>query len=67
LLSIRHGGRPVETLPEGLLDERFGGHVVPARPSMYVCEQLSSLFDEDAFLLDPLGTLFVECPVNERE
>lgn len=53
LLDIHHGDQLVKTLPEGLPDEGSRRCVVPARPTMYVREQLLSLFNGDAFMLEP--------------
>jgi hypothetical protein len=64
-LGIRHGGGPVESLPECFSDQPLWGHIVPACPDVDFCEQLLSFLGRNALLSDSGCSLLVEYPVEE--
>lgn len=52
MLSVDHGGRPIELLSECLPDECSWGRVVLAHSSVDFDDQIPSIFASDALLLD---------------
>jgi hypothetical protein len=67
LFRVGHGRWPIETLLECLIDEQAWVRMVPARSSVHFSEQLSTLFERDALLLDARGALLIEHLINNHE
>src|SRR3954466_6127580 len=62
---ILEGFLPEEPLPEGFPDKRSCANVMAAYASMYLCQQLLSIFPGDALQSDTVESSSVQLVVHE--
>src|SRR3954462_4812927 len=62
---ILEGCGPEEALPECLSGKRSGANVVTTDASMYLRQQLLSVFPVNALQFHPIASSSVQCAVNE--
>src|SRR3954468_22625537 len=62
---ILEGCGPEEALPERLSGKCSGANVVPTYASVYLCQQLLSVFPVDALQFHPIASSSVQCAVDE--
>src|SRR3954466_6735538 len=64
-IRILEGRRPEETLPECFAGKCSGANVVSTYASMYLRQQLLSVFPVDALQFHPIASSSVQCAVDE--
>ena len=62
---ILEGRRPKETLPERFAGKCFCANVVTTYASMYLCQQLLSVFPVNTLQFHTIESSFVQCLVDK--